>query len=154
MRELLGPTGRLAREEPCALSNLAHTEPGRAPYIKPIVLVVEDEVLPRLSLSAELRAVGYRVYEARSAEDALRVLGSIPRIDGVISDINLPGSLDGFELIRWLNMARPQTKVILTSAYTDSIANAKNLCRFDAIVQKPYSDALLVAMLGSLLHQN
>ncbi|MGZ5904834.1 MAG: response regulator, partial [Reyranella sp.] len=72
------------------------------PVLPPTVLVVEDEILVRTVIAAYLRDCGFDVVEAGSADEAVRVLEAGVRIDIVFSDINMPGSLDGFGLAQWL----------------------------------------------------
>lgn len=61
------------------------------------VLVVEDEVLLRLVVAEYLRDCGFKVIEAAHADEAVMVLKQPDlRIDVLFSDIEMPGSLDGF----------------------------------------------------------
>jgi len=66
------------------------------------VLVVEDEVLLRLSIAACLRDCGYKVIELADADEAVLVLEQ-PDLDiGVLfTDIETPGAMDGFAFSRW-----------------------------------------------------
>ena len=66
------------------------------------ILVVEDEALLRITLVDHLRSVGYRVAEAGTAEEAVRVLLSSSNIDLVFSDVELPGAMGGFALAVWI----------------------------------------------------
>jgi response regulator RpfG family c-di-GMP phosphodiesterase len=62
-------------------------------------LVVEDEVFVRMVISEYLRGCGYRVIEAANADEALIVLERLEiAVDVVFSDIEMPGSIGGFEL--------------------------------------------------------
>jgi CheY-like chemotaxis protein len=81
------------------------------------VLVVEDEVLIRLDLGAQLRAAGLTVLEAATASEALTVLESTDAVRLVVSDIRMPGGADGLDLVGWLRRERPNLKVILISDY-------------------------------------
>jgi CheY-like chemotaxis protein len=66
------------------------------------VLVIEDEVLVRMVIADYLRECGFRVVEASTADEGMRVLKTNERVDIVFSDVQMPGSLDGFELAQWL----------------------------------------------------
>ena len=85
------------------------------PAQPPTVLVVEDEILVRTVIAAYLRECGFDVIEAGNADEAIRVMGAGIRIDIVFSDVNMPGSMDGFGLAQWLRQERPDLKIILTS---------------------------------------
>ena len=62
------------------------------------VLVVEDEVLVRLDLVDNLEGEGYLTYEAGNAADAIAILEMHPEIRVVITDIQMPGDMDGLQL--------------------------------------------------------
>ncbi len=76
------------------------------------MLLVDDEDLVRAVLAASLVEEGYRVVEARDADEALRALAQDEAIDLLITDLSMPG-LDGAALIAALRPARPNLPVIL-----------------------------------------
>jgi CheY-like chemotaxis protein len=79
------------------------------------ILVVEDEVLVRTAIAEYLRHCGYDVIEAASADEAITILTEPDiKIDIVLSDIEMPGSMDGFGLAQWVRTNRPELKVVLT----------------------------------------
>lgn len=62
-------------------------------------LIIEDAANIRMFVAANLRARGYQVQEARSAEDAIELLRStLTPVDGIILDIGLPG-MDGWTFL-------------------------------------------------------
>ena len=68
---------------------------------RPLVLLVEDEVLVRTTLARMLESGGFRVVSAASADEAMEVLGAGLAIKAVVTDVNLTGSsMDGFALAR------------------------------------------------------
>ena len=72
------------------------------PAVQETILVVEDDVLVRIPIAQYLRDCGYKVIEAVSADEAMTVL--LHReivVDVVFSDIEMPGSVDGFGLAKW-----------------------------------------------------
>jgi len=81
------------------------------------VLVVEDEGLIRMSLVEDLLDAGFKVFEASSADAALKVLDVHPEIDALFSDIDMPGSLDGLQLAKIVYQSRPEIAILLTSGY-------------------------------------
>jgi CheY-like chemotaxis protein len=78
------------------------------------VLLVEDEPIIRLDLASELRGARYEVIEAANAGEALTVLDSLP-IDLMISDVAMPGSMDGVALAARARMVNPGMKIIIVS---------------------------------------
>lgn len=114
-------------------------QPASAP--SPTILVVEDEILVRAVAAANLPDCGFDVIEAGDADEAIRILQAGIRVDIVFSDVNMPGSLDGFGLALWLRRERPDLKFILTSgappiAHDASVAHGP-------ILAKPYDHAAL-----------
>ena len=68
----------------------------------PHILVVEDEALVRMSTVASLEDLGCKTLEACSADEALTVILDHPEIRVVFTDIQMPGSLDGLELAKFV----------------------------------------------------
>lgn len=113
----------------------------------PCVLLVEDEVLVRMALAADLRMAGFSVVEASSGEEALDYLRSGARADIVVADIVVPGPLDGVALARICRRDFPRLPVILTSGQTD----VQELVEHFPFMPKPCSGAALVqAVRGTL----
>lgn len=79
------------------------------------ILVVEDEETLNQSIVNSLRRDGYIVQGVMSGADAIRILWT-EECDVVIGDQKLPGA-DGFELLQWLRTNRPNTRMIMLSAY-------------------------------------
>src|ERR1700746_3963877 len=106
--------------------------------IQETILVVEDDVLVRMPIAQYLRDCGYKVIEAVSADEAMAVLLHRETVvDVVFSDIEMPGSLDGFGLASWIRKHRPGLDVILAGTVSRAVDSAKELC--EAIsVPKPY----------------
>ncbi|HEY7298260.1 MAG TPA: response regulator [Xanthobacteraceae bacterium] len=103
------------------------------------VLVVEDEVLIRLVIAQYLRDCGYRVIEAAHADEALLVLRkSEIEIDVVFTDVEMPGSMDGFALSQWVRSNRPGMDVILAGSVGRAVQAASDLCDDGNNVPKPY----------------
>ncbi|WP_114944009.1 response regulator [Microvirga calopogonii] len=105
----------------------------------PTVLVVEADVLVRLVIADYLRECGYRVHEAVNAEEAVAILQSPEvSVDVVFSDVEMPGTMDGFGLARWIRTNKPGTEVILTSGAERSADIAATLCEAGPLLKKPY----------------
>jgi DNA-binding NtrC family response regulator len=81
------------------------------------VLVVEDDARIRNQLVSQLRIDGYDVREAELADHALPMLQAAEcSIDCVISDVQMPGDLNGVDLACWIMVNRPEVAVIIASA--------------------------------------
>jgi len=106
--------------------------------ISETVLVVEDEVLLRLIIAEYLRDCGYKVIEAADADEAVLVLKQPDLvIDVLFTDIEMPGSMDGFALAQWSRSNRPGLEVILAGTVPRAVNAAANLCE-EGPLPKPY----------------
>lgn len=115
---------------------------------RPAVLIVEDEVLIRMLLSEALRQEGYEVVEAANADEALSLLELSPSPDVMITDVKMPGSIDGFELAAYVRRTKPELKVIVTSGHA-SPDGAIGVA--DAFLPKPYELSLILQRLKALI---
>jgi CheY-like chemotaxis protein len=82
------------------------------------VLVVEDEWVVRMDLVDELQAAGWTVSEAATGEVALAMLPE-GRFDLLVTDIRLPGRLDGWHVAQAFRETFPPAPVIYVSANPD-----------------------------------
>ena len=98
------------------------------------VLIVEDEVFTRLMIADELRSAGYEVIEAATADEALDVLTYIAGVSVVISDIRMPGSMDGLRFARRVRSEYAPIHIVLTSGDLMNV----NSVDHDGFFSKPY----------------
>ena len=91
------------------------------------IVLAEQDVLVRMSLADYLRGCGYKVLEARSADEAIRLLedSGIPT-HVVISSIELAG--DEFGIAKWLRDHRPDLELRLTGTTKRAVDVAASLC--------------------------
>ena len=116
-----------------------------------VVLVVEDEILIRMVIAAYLRSCGYRVIEAASADEAMIILQHKElEIDVVFSDIEMPGSMDGFQLSKWLRANRPNVDVVLAGSVARAADAAADLCD-SGPVPKPYEPQIAADRIKQLM---
>ena len=108
------------------------------------ILVVDDEETVRESLAAILEREGYRVFQAESGDEGLRVLKETPGIQLVISDHNMPG-MSGIELLRLVRERYPNvTRIMLTGDPDPQVIirsiNEGEVYRF---IKKPWDNTML-----------
>jgi two-component system, response regulator PdtaR len=118
------------------------------PARTPSILIVDDEVLIRLSTSDLLRDAGFDVLEAASADDALSLLRAGVCVDLVFTDVRMPGSLNGIELARVVGTEWPHLRIVLTSSHLDQKDVASHVAAF---VPKPYSADFVTRLINELL---
>jgi len=108
------------------------------------ILVVDDEETVRESLAAILEREGYRVFQAESGDEGLRVLKETPGIQLVISDHNMPG-MSGIELLKLVRERYPTvTRIMLTGDPDPQVIirsiNEGEVYRF---IKKPWDNTML-----------
>lgn len=103
------------------------------------ILVVEDEILIRFILADSLRDIGYQVLEAGNGDEGLDILGSGQVVDLIVTDVRMPGDVDGMELTRRSKLLVPGRPVIVCSAH---LLKSESFPA-DEFLSKPYSIAAL-----------
>lgn len=111
------------------------------------VLVVEDETVIRLSAVALVEDLGFEVFEAENADEAIAILEANPGIRVVFTDIQMAGSMDGLQLVAYAHDRWPPLKFIIVSGNcTPGTADMPQGAYFFA---KPYD----LQAVGRTLHQ-
>ena len=112
----------------------------------PAILIVDDEPLIRMGLSDFLQECGFKVLEAGNAAEAVQMIKSYAVvIDLVITDVRMPGDMDGFGLAQWVRAHQPALPVILCSGDAKKAEVAQEVCADEPFFKKPYDLQLLVA---------
>jgi signal transduction histidine kinase len=120
---------------------------------KETILVVDDNDAMREVAALQLHTLGYDVIVADSPNDALDVLRSPRNVDLLLTDIVMPGQLDGRELALRARELRPQLNVLFTSGFTESTLAASISADFAGhILSKPYRQVDLAKRLRDLLN--
>jgi CheY-like chemotaxis protein len=121
---------------------------------KPLILVVEDDVMLQ-ELSAEiLRDCGYCVLIAEDAASAIEILRCEPDIKLIFTDVVMPGALNGFDLADQAKALRPEINVLYTSGYSWAASGAYSGKLHGALLAKPFRPAQLVAAVDDALHSH
>jgi CheY-like chemotaxis protein len=82
---------------------------------RPVALVVDDEPLIRMDTSEMISDEGYAVVEARTADEAYAFLSQHSSLQLLVTDVQTPGEIDGFELARNVNSRWPHICIIVAS---------------------------------------
>ena len=99
-------------------------------------------------LADDLREQGYAVIEAANADEALAVLRSSVAVDLVMTDVQMPGTIDGFVLAQVVRAERPSVKVVIGSG---RVPAPELIEKADAFFLKPYDTVVIVARIKELL---
>jgi DNA-binding response OmpR family regulator len=119
--------------------------------VRNTVLIVEDHREVRSVLARALRKANLEVLEAETAGAAREMLDAA-LVDAVITDIALPGSIDGVELGRWIRFRFPRMPMVFISGLTPyELPGAPVRDALTRFVCKPFGARLLVEHVRSLL---
>ena len=130
----------------------APAPPSTSVTVTETILVVEDDVLIRMVIAQYLRDCGYRVLEAANADEAILVLGQPDlKIDIAFTDVDMPGSMDGFGLARWIRQHRNGVEVVLAGSVPRAAQAAGELCEAGPLLAKPYEPQQLIDHIRRLL---
>ena len=135
-----------AAVEPALLASVARLRPleGR------LVLLVEDDDKVRDVVRKQLSALGCAVLEAESGHEAADMVENIPAIAIVLSDIVMPGGMDGRALARFVRRFRPELPVVLMSGYADKAATGLEDSALP-VLAKPFTPELLLEALHAAI---
>lgn len=115
---------------------------------RPVVLIVEDELLLRIDAAEMIEAAGFEVVEAADADQAIEVLEARRDITVVFTDIQMPGSMDGLKLARAIRGRWPPIKIIATSGRLN--VGEMDLPEGGRFLPKPYSHVEVARVLREL----
>jgi len=105
------------------------------------ILVVEDEVLLRFALAEDLRDAGFHVLAAANGDEALSIVYSGVPVDVMVSDVRMPGTLDGLALARTVRERFPSTKIVSMSGHLPRPEADQS---FDGFFEKPFPHEQLI----------
>jgi PAS domain S-box-containing protein len=111
-----------------------------------LVLLVEDDSEVRRVVRRQLLELGHTVVEAEDGREALAMLAQIDEIDIVISDVMMPGGLDGPALATGVHAQRPEIKILLISGNDQGRGASGDY----QLLRKPFTKPELAAALAGL----
>ena len=116
------------------------------------ILIVEDDADVRTLAVALLSGLGYEIAEAASGEAALEVMKYSAAIDLLLSDVVLPGAMNGPDLAAEVRRQGPTTKIVYMTGYAEqAFDNQNTLDEHTRVLQKPFKKADLATTIRSVL---
>ncbi len=112
----------------------------------PRVLIVEDEGLLRELAVDEFTDAGFLVEEAANGEEGLALLKASAPFDVLFTDVRMPGSIDGWELVRLAGDLLPDIRVIYATGYAE---RPRPLTSSEHFVSKPYRCEQIVDLINA-----
>ncbi|AXA69054.1 hybrid sensor histidine kinase/response regulator [Pseudomonas oryzihabitans] len=116
------------------------------------VLVVDDEPSVRMLVTEVLKELGYVAIEAADGIAGLKVLQSDVRIDLLVSDVGLPGGMNGRQMAEAARASRPDLKVLFISGFTEhALLNNGQLDPGMSLLTKPFAVDTLATRVRELI---
>ncbi|MEP9360316.1 ATP-binding protein [Sphingomonas sp. KR3-1] len=105
-----------------------------------VVLVVDDEPTVRMLIVDALGELGYSCLEAADGPSGLRLLENADRIDLLITDVGLPGGLNGRQVADAARVLRPELKVLFITGYAENaVLNHGHIEHGMEVLTKPFA---------------
>jgi len=117
------------------------------------VMVVDDNEQSRSIAARMLHDEGYRVIQAQSGEQALERLAGAEEVQVVLTDIVMPGGMDGLELARQVTARSPWTRVVLMSGYAPIFPQLNKSAAPYPLLIKPFAADQLAHQISELLKE-
>jgi DNA-binding NtrC family response regulator len=117
--------------------------------VRAVVLVVEDEMLLRMSAVDMVEDAGYASVEAVNADEAVVILESRYDIALLFTDIQMPGSMDGLKLAQTVHRRWPPIKIILVSGQLN-LANI-DIPTNSRFFEKPLEAEVMIAQMRNMI---
>ncbi len=116
------------------------------------ILIVDDEPVVRVLVSDFLKSLGYRVMEAGNGREALAILQAGTAVDLLVTDVGLPGGINGRQLADAARADRPGLKALFMTGYAENAMFGNGmLAPGMQILTKPFAMKVLAAKVQSML---
>lgn len=119
---------------------------------KIVILIVEDEALIRMGAIQMLEDAGFATVEAGNADDAIKILELRSDIGVIFTDIDMPGTLDGMRLARFVRGRWPPIHIIVTSGLTFPVE--EDLPTNGRFISKPYRPEHVISAIRELFDRD
>jgi two-component system, response regulator PdtaR len=113
------------------------------------ILVVEDEPLIRLGLASTIEDAGYEVIEAANADQAIAQLERFADVRLVLTDVDMPGSMDGLRLAQYVSKRWPPIRLVVISGKVG--VTGGQLPEGARFMSKPYQEPALLRMVETMV---
>jgi CheY-like chemotaxis protein len=118
------------------------------------VLIVDDEPTVRMLIGDTLAELGYEGLEAGDAVAGLKILQSEVKIDLLITDVGLPGGMNGKQMADAARQARPDLKVLFITGYAENAAISNgHLEPGMHVMSKPFAMETLATRIRSIIEE-
>jgi PAS domain S-box-containing protein len=116
------------------------------------ILLVDDEADLRNLLAEMLEMLGYSTIEAADGAEGMRILESSQRVDLLVTDVGLPGDMNGRKLAEAARMSRPGLQVLFITGYAENVAAGSELLASGMqLMTKPFGIDAFAARVRSMI---
>jgi CheY-like chemotaxis protein len=116
------------------------------------VLIVDDEPTVRMLITEVLAELGYAAIEAADGTSGLKVLQSNVRIDLLITDVGLPGGINGRQMADAARANRPELKVLFITGYAENAAVGNGYLEAGMhVLTKPFAVQALASRIRTII---
>jgi CheY-like chemotaxis protein len=122
---------------------------GHSIPLRPVVLLVEDELFVRMATADALEDAGFEVIETAHAKAAQEILARRADIRVLFTDVRMPGPMDGLELAALVRRRWPHIQVVITSGHLEP--GSRSLPENAVFIAKPYGEKAPAAVIQALL---
>lgn len=121
------------------------------PKERQAILIVDDEAIIRHDLVDFFEDEGFEVFEAEDADAAIALMAANPSIQVVLTDVNMPGSMDGVRLAQYIRDRYPPTILIIASGEAKlTSADIPARCMF---IPKPFDPRMVLRSIGEAVRR-
>lgn len=113
------------------------------------ILIVEDDQLLKMLTIDIVEEAGFLALSADNADEAIAILVARPDIAMLLTDVSMPGSMDGLKLAHAVHVRWPHIKIVVVSARGD--VSAADLPADGRFFRKPYRPDVIVSAIHSLI---
>lgn len=117
-------------------------------HIERSILVVDDEPMIRINLADFFADEGFQVFEAEDADEAIAVLDANRSIQVVLTDVQMPGSMDGVKLAHYVRERFPPTLLVVASGAVK--LTSRDLPEHTMFVAKPFDPHFILGEIDRL----
>jgi CheY-like chemotaxis protein len=117
-----------------------------------VILLVDDEPVVRLTLAEELRHTGLEVHEAKDGDEAANLIRTPRRpFSLLVTDIHMPGKLDGRQVAVLMRARSPDAPVVYITGRPEVLEAIGPLGPNEVLLRKPFAPLELVGVVRQLL---
>jgi DNA-binding response OmpR family regulator len=119
------------------------------------ILLVEDEPLIRMIVTEELSLAGFDVCEAQNGDEAASLIQNpLAEFEVLITDIQMPGALDGRQVAALLHARFPEVPIIYTTGRPDLLEQLGHPGQGQALLPKPFVPSVLLSLVRQMLRRS